>query len=541
MNRIYQIFTAVLVGVAATACGSKDEVEMTRVPVIPYPSHVEIAPGHYSESNGYNVSAAIPAFESEAGYLVDELTRRGHESECMPATGAGIILAVNDSVAPEGYTLAIGKDAIEIAGSTPAGIFYGIQTLLQMMDNAPALPCVSIADEPRYAWRGYMRDDARHFTGVESTRQLIDMMARYKLNRLHWHLTDAQGWRVEIKKYPRLATVGGQGSHSDPDAPVAYYTQDELRDIVDYAARRHILIIPEIDMPGHATAANRAYPEYNGGGAGIFPDFTFNPGKEGTYTFLTDVLSEVADIFPGPYMHIGGDEVAYGIEAWKTDPDVRRLMKREGMTDVRQAERYFMNRMIAEVGHMGKTLVGWDELIDLGVDTTTCIMWWRHDKPHYLTRSLDGGYTTIMCPRKPLYFDFVQHERDTVGRIWDGFCPLDSVYAFPDPWFEKIGVTPDQQTLIAGMQANAWSELLHNSDRVDYMTWPRLCALAESAWTMPENKNFADFETRLDDAYALFDSLGIYYFDHRAPERHPEPVGPEIKKKTRKSETNYRD
>lgn len=527
----------------ATACGSKDKTEMNSLPVIPYPAEVDITPGHYDTSNGFNVSTTDSVLNPEALKLTARLTQRGFESTCekTPVVDKGIILSVNDTLPSEGYTLAVNNNTIKIAGSTPAGVFYGIQTLLQIIDNSDVIPCMEVYDYPRYSWRGYMRDDARHFTGVESVKQLLDLMAYYKLNRFHWHLTDAQGWRVEIKKYPKLATVGGCGSHSDPDAPVAYYTQDQFRDIVNYATERHIVIIPEIDMPGHATAANRAYPEYNGGGAGIFPDFTFNPGKESTYRFLTDILAEVADIFPGPYMHIGGDEVAYGIEAWKTNPHVKNLMKREGMTDVRQAERYFMNRMIGEVGHLGKTLVGWDELIDLGVDTTTCIMWWRHDKPEYLTRSLDANYTTIMCPRKPLYLDFVQHERDTVGRIWDGFCPLDSIYAFPEPWFENIGVSPQQQSHIIGMQANAWSELLHNSDRVDYMTWPRLCAVAESAWTLPENKDYAGFVTRLDDAYMLLDSLDIYYFDHRDPARHAEPAGPVIKKKSRENETNYRD
>lgn len=542
MNKSIKSLLIAAVALVATACGSRDKVELDRLPIIPYPAHAEILPGHYDASNGFNVTVANPDQLEEATFLVNELEERGITSAIETGEmNKGIIFNTATEIADEGYTLDVTKDRIEIAASTNTGLFYGGQTLLQLIDNAGNIPCVKIVDQPRYSWRGYMRDDARHFTGVESVKQLLDLMAYYKLNRFHWHLTDAQGWRVEIKKYPKLATVGGQGSHSDPDAPVAYYTQDELRDIVDYAADRHIVIIPEIDMPGHATAANRAYPEYNGGGAGIFPDFTFNPGKEETYQFLTDVLTEVAGIFPGPYMHIGGDEVAYGIEAWKTDPAVRQLMKREGMTDVRQAERYFMNRMIGEVGHLGKTLVGWDELIDLGVDTTTCIMWWRHDKPQYLTRSLDADYTTVMCPRKPLYFDFVQHERDTVGRIWDGFCPLDSVYAFPDPWFESIGVTPEQQSHIIGLQANAWSELLHNSDRVDYMTWPRLCAVAESAWSLPENKNFPDFESRLENVYTLLDSLGIYYFDNREPERHPEPVGPVIKKKSRQSETNYRD
>lgn len=511
------------------------------LPIIPYPQSVEIKNGKCDAPAGFSVVNTDSAFAKDAAFLSDRLAAAGRLAVAN-RKGRRISFRLDPSItAPEGYKLDISGKEVTISSSRSAGAFYGVQTLLQLIDNCDKLPCVSISDAPRYAWRGYMRDDARHFTGVESVKQLLELMAYYKLNRFHWHLTDAQGWRIEIKKYPRLATVGGVGSHSDPDSPCAYYNQDEIRDIVKYAADRHIMIIPEIDMPGHATAANRAYPEYNGGGEGIFPDFTFNPGKEETYTFLSDILAEVAGLFPGPYIHIGGDEVAYGINAWKTDPHVLALMKREGFTDVRQCERYFMNRMISQVSHLGKTLIGWDELLDLDVDKSTGIMWWRHDKPGYLVRSLTAGYPTVLCPRKPLYFDFVQHDGHTVGRVWDGFCPLGDVYAFPDPWFDSIGVTPRQQSHILGLQANAWSELLHNSRRVDFMTWPRLCAVAESAWTQAAYKNFESFEARLDDAYRLFDKLGIYYFDHRDPAHHVEPAGPVIKKKSRESETDYRD
>lgn len=532
MNRIITALVAIVTTLGLYAANP--------LPVIPYPQSVETGKGHYNAKNGFDIQVADPAFESEGGFLRDKLIAAGKKSALSP-DGCIVLQRDNSVESPEGYTLCVTKDAVVIGAADPAGAFYGVQTLLQLVDNGKKLPCVKIADAPRYGWRGFMRDDARHFTGVESVKQFIDLMAYYKLNRFHWHLTDGQGWRIEIKKYPRLATVGGVGSHSDPDSPCAYYTQDEIRDIVDYASRRHVMIIPEIDMPGHATAANRAYPEYNGGGEGIFPDFTFNPGKEETYAYLSDILGEVAQLFPGPFIHIGGDEVAYGINAWKVDPYVKDLMEREGFDNVKQCERYFMNRMIAEVAHLGKTLIGWDELLDLDVDKSTNIMWWRHDKPVYLTRSLGAGYTTVLCPRKPLYFDFVQHDSHSVGRIWDGFCPLEDVYAFPDPWFETIGVTPEMQKNISGMQANAWSELMHNSDRVEFMTWPRLCALAESGWTQLPNKDYKSFETRLDDAYRLFDQLGIYYFDHRRPGRHTEPAGPVIKKKTRDSETDYRD
>lgn len=498
--------------------------------VIPYPQSVKLSDGVYNPSAPFSVTVNDLTLVDEVKFL-ENTVKNGHVS-----------LSIDPSISnTEGYRLTIDGDNIKIEGATDAGVFYGIQTLTQLAENYQQLPQGVITDAPRFSWRGHMRDDSRHFTSVESVKDLLDLMARYKLNRFHWHLTDGQGWRIEIKKYPKLATVGGQGSHSDPDAPVAYFTQDEIRDIVDYAHERHIMVIPEIDMPGHATAANRAYPEYNGGGSEQFPDFTFNPGKEETYTFLTDVLTEVAALFPDPYIHIGGDEVAYGIEAWEVDPDVQALMKREGFTNVKQCERYFMNRMIGEVAHLGKTLVGWDELMDLNVDKSTHIMWWRHNKPDYLVNALDNGYTTVLCPRKPLYFDFVQNMDHQVGRKWDGCCPIEDVYAFPDNYFQSLNLNANQIKNIEGMQANAWSELLHTPQRVEYMIWPRLIAMSESAWTEPENKDFNSFMTRMEPNFKLLDSLDIYYYDPRDPQRHPEPDGPVIKKRLRKSETDYRD
>ena len=275
----------------------------------------------------------------------------------------------------------------------------------------------------------------------------------------------------------------------------------------------------------------KLYPKYSGGGTEEHPEFTFNVGKEETYTYLTNILKEIAALFPSPYLHIGGDEVAYGIKAWETDPHVQALLKREGLQTVKEAERYFMHRMTDVV-----TLVGWDELLDLNVkQDNTIIMWWRHDKPDYLRRSLTKGYSTIMCPRKPLYFDFVQYKDHKWGRIWDGFCPIEDVYAFPDKWFAEWGVSD-----VKGIQANTWTELMHTKDRVDFMIFPRLCALAESAWSAPTVKDYDKFLSRMEDAFTLFDKLNIYYFDYRNPQHHPEPAGPVIKKKE-KIQMDFRD
>ena len=476
--------------------------------------------------------------DNEAEFLAEKLYEAGYD--VLGGKGKSIRLRLDSSLGKEAYVLKARQHSLRISGGSPAGVFYGIQTMLQELATG-GLKAGIIEDSPRYAWRGYMLDEARHFSGETRVKEILDLMAYYKMNRFHWHLTDAQGWRIEIKRYPRLAMVGGEGCHSDPDTPTQYYTQEQIRDMVAYAKARHIEIVPEIDMPGHATASNRAYPEYSGGGSPEHPDFTFNVGKEETYEYLGNILSEIAELFPFEYMHIGGDEVAYGIEAWETDPHVQDLLTREGLETVRDAERYFMHRMHKIVADLGKTLVGWDELLDLEVDKTTLIMWWRHDKPENLARSIEEGYSTVMCPRKPLYFDFVQHESHVWGRVWDGFCPLEDVYNFPDKQLEEWGCDPDDPHIV-GIQANVWTELMHNKDRVDFMTFPRLCALAESGWTQPEGKDFASFESRLEYAYSLFDQMGIYYYDHRDPTHHIEPAGPEIKTNTKvKKAIDFRD
>ncbi len=499
---------------------------------IPQPAVVELRTESFRLDPAAVIRCSSDGLQNEASYLRAQLAesssadQKGQLRRCRQ-----IELSIDGKIPSEGYVLELQPRKVAIRGGSAAGVFYGIQTLLQEMQDG-VLPCGRIEDAPRYAWRGYMLDEARHFSGAARVKLLLDQMARFKMNRFHWHLTDEQGWRIEIKGYPRLATVGGTGCHSNPDTPAQYYTQEEIRDIVAYAAARHIEIIPEIDMPGHATASNRAYPEYSGGGTEQHPDFTFNVGKEETYTFLTDVLREVAALFPSEWLHLGGDEVAYGSEAWKRDPHVQALMAREGLTTVKQAERYFMRRMADSVRMLGKTLVGWDELLDLDMDPERClVMWWRHDKPDYLRRALDGGYTTILCPRKPLYFDFVQHADHKWGRVWDGFCPLEDVYAFPDAWFEGWGMTPERSAHILGIQANVWSELMHTAERVDFMTFPRLCALSEAAWSQPGVKDYDDFMRRMEAVFASFDRLGIYYFDPRNPGHHPEPAGPEIIKR----------
>ena len=366
------------------------------------------------------------------------------------------------------------------------------------------------------------------FCDISSLNGISADMAYYKLNRFHWHLTDAQGWRLEIRKYPLLTEVGGIGTHSDRNAPAQFYTQEQVRKIVEYAKERHIEIIPEIDMPGHATAAVRAYPQFNGGGSKDNPDFTFNVGKEGTRVFLSDILREVSELFPGRYIHIGGDEVAFGSEAWNTNADIQELIRCEGLDGLKGAEGYFMNSMADSVKMMGKEVFGWDDMLEYDLTPDKCrIMWWRHDKPEQLQKALDKGFDVVLCPRRPLYLDFIQHSTHKFGRTWAGFCPSEDIYAFPDSLPSAAGQLQGSKQVL-GVQANVWTETMQCSKRLDFMMFPRICALAESAWTEPEHKNFRDFSRRMEYSYRLFDQAGIYYFDTRDPQRHPEPEGPQM-------------
>ena len=415
-----------------------------------------------------------------------------------------IEVKMDPSMAPESYILEVGTDGrVCVTAADAAGAFYAQQTMDRQL-AAGGLAVGTIKDAPRFSWRGFMLDEARHFFGMEKVKWLLDEMARLKLNRFHWHLTDAQGWRIEIKAYPDLARVGGRGTHSDIDAPAQYYTQEQIREIVEYAAQRHIQIIPEIDMPGHASAACKAYPEYSGGGVSAgFPDFTFNVGKPETYAFLTQILREVAALFPSPWIMIGGDEVSYGSYAWLADKDIKALMDSQGYSEAAQAEGYFIRAMADSVKALGKQMIGWDDIVDFGVDPeNNMMMWWRHDNVQRLHDVLDGGFRTVLCPRKPMYFDFVQREEDSVGRRWDGFCPLEDVYSFPDAWIETWGVSPQQlDSQVIGIQSNLWTELVHNDERLEYMVFPRLMATAEAAWTLPQNKDYARFCRALEKEY----------------------------------------
>jgi len=348
-------------------------------------------------------------------------------------------------------------------------------------------------------------------------------MAIFKLNTFHWHLTDESGWRVEINAFPRLSTIGGKGNSDNRDAPAKFYTQEEIKEIVVYAANRHITIIPEIDMPGHASAANRAYPEFSGGGSQRRPDWTFDVGKESTYRYLKTILEEVAELFSSKYIHLGGDEVHFGNEKWSTNDSIQSLMKREGLKTLVEVEHYFTRTMANTLLELDRELAGWDEIIESGVSNeNTLVYWWRHDKEEQLKNSLTKGFNTILCPRIPLYLDFVQHETHSNGRRWGGaFGVVEDVYQYPD---STHNFSNEEMDLIKGIQANLWTAKFDTEKWVDFMIFPRLLALSESAWTMKNNKDFSRFNRNLPSLFEFLEEQKIYYFNSLMPQLNSEPL-----------------
>jgi len=349
---------------------------------------------------GMNDNSLLP----QANYLQTELKKADGVLIAVDPdeTKAQIDLKIIDSKQAAGaYNLKIESNRITITSSSNEGLFYGIVSLLQLIRAQPAgisinLTAAEITDAPRYQWRGFMLDESRHFFGKEKVEQLLDWMAFYKLNKFHWHLTDDDGWRLEIKKYPRLAQVGGIGNHTDSLAPEKYYSQEDIREIVAYAQDRFISVIPEIDMPGHATAANKAYPEFSGGSIRNYENYTFDPGTENTYSYLADVLKEVNALFPSHMIHLGGDEVALGNQAWAGRPGITSMMLKNKLTSLDDLEHYFFNRMADSVIRMDDKVLCWDEAASTNLNPAkTIVFWWRQNFPSQLELSLQKKYDVV--------------------------------------------------------------------------------------------------------------------------------------------------
>lgn len=495
--------------------------------VIPFPTHVKVWPGKFEFTKTITIQYSDFDHGQTSHYIQEELMRRFGQYGRIEKTALADIRVSLDATdeKSEAYQLSITKN-IQLSGSK-TGLFYATQTLLQMMEankmenGSIALPQVEISDEPRFEWRGLMLDESRHFFGKEVVKQILRWMAYYKLNVFHWHLTDSPGWRLEIKKYPDLALIGGIGDDHNPFLPAQYYTQEEIREIVRYAKELHITVVPEIDMPGHATAVNKAYPVFSGGGSDRYPEWTLHPTKDTVVKFLTDVLHEVDALFPSQMIHLGGDEVHFGNAAWNTDEEIQAWMKKNNTTSLVDVEHYFINKMADTIRAMNNLVLGWDEIVTAGLPTEgSLVFWWRHDKPGTLTQALDKGYNVVLCPRIPLYLDFVQMENHRDGRKWGRqYADLKTIWDFPpDSLYDN-----SYQPQIWGIQGNIWTERIANRNRLDYMTFPRISALAEAAWSNTENMDYVNFLKRLESHLHQYEADNIYFFNVFEPESTPEP------------------
>lgn len=514
---------------------TKAQISDPNMGIIPAPVSVKKIPGEFLLSQQTIIAADSvnnKAVQFLISYLQDKYMLRSQVKQNTGNNVDNAIILTNagtEGLPPEGYRLTITPQQITIAGNG-AGLFYGIQTLIQLLPldrSAKAkLPCAQIEDYPRFGYRGLHLDVSRHFFSVEFVKRYIDLMAAYKLNNFHWHLTDDQGWRIEIKKYPKLTQIGSQraqtliGNYHDHDpfefdnTPYGgYYTQDQIRDVVKYAADRYINIIPEIDMPGHSEAAVAAYPELS-----CDPGKTYMVGQkwggfndiycptEFTFGFLQDVLTEVMDLFPGKYIHIGGDEV--NKEAWRRSDFCQKLIKKLKLKGEAGLQSYFIQRIATFVNSKGRSVIGWDEILQGGLAPNATVMSWRNEAGGIAAAK--QKHDVIMTPSSyGLYFDFSQGKLNQEPLSIGGNVPYQKTYAYnPVP----TALNADQQKYILGVQANMWTEYISTEEKAEYMLLPRLMALSEIAWTPLANKNLKDFsETRLPHHLAWLDKNGFNY------------------------------
>ena len=483
MRRIlFSVFICPLLAVASFAQGPQV--------VIPVPSDVKIADGKY-------------VYTTE------------------PAVKSSIVKGIEGG--PEAYVLKVTPKGVTIKAASEAGLFYAGQTLRQMTGNGKVkeIQCCEIKDYPRFPYRGLHVDVSRHFRSVDFLKKQIDAMARFKMNKMHIHLTDAAGWRLQVDAYPRLTEFAawrpnetwkewwsGDRLYCESDTPGAYggyYTKEDIKELLDYASERFIEIIPEIEMPSHSEEVLAAYPELGCSGE-PYKDSEFCVGNEASFEFLETVLAEVIELFPSEYIHIGGDEA--GKQHWKTCPKCQKRMQEEGFESVDQLQSYMIQRIEKFVNSKGRRIIGWDEILDGGLAPDATVMSWRGTEGGIKAMSM--GHDVIMTPGRYCYLDHTQdapfREPESIG----GYLPLDTVYVYEPV---EASMPADKIHHLKGLQANLWSEYVVSDEHAEYMYWPRAFAVAETAWSMPENKNLDDFRSRALHALEVMKEDGYNVFD----------------------------
>lgn len=523
MNR-HNIFKAVLFStllLIGNSCSERKEID-----VIPMPRSVEYHSGNFTISTETKFYTNLSAESRQA--LTDYLegTSLSSVSFAESATGNnGIELNLCDSsivTGNEAYRIEIDKKGVRLSANTETGIFYGLQTLLQLLNNGDnkTLPALTINDSPRFPYRGLHLDVSRHFFDKEFVKKQLNAMAYFKMNRLHWHLTDGAGWRIEIKKYPRLTSfaawrpfdklndwwVGGRTfcEQDDPRAVGGYYTQDDIREVVAYAADRHITIIPEIEMPGHSEEVLATYPELSCSGK-PYVNADFCIGTEKTFEFLENVLFEVIDLFPSEYIHIGGDEASKS--SWNTCPRCQKRMADEHLNSVEELQSYMIHRIEKFLNDHGRKIIGWDEIIEGGLSPTATVMSWRGEEGGI--KAVKAGNQAIMTPGKYCYLDAFQDAPNTQPVAIGGYLTLEKVYSF-EPVPDSLSTK--EAKLILGVQGNVWTEHIPTPEHYEYMIYPRILALAEIGWSPSEVKKWDNFHTRALQAVNILREQGYNLF-----------------------------
>ncbi len=422
----------------------------------------------------------------------------------------------------EGYCLQVTPEGATVKGTTDRGIFYGIQTLLQLLPaeiESPQLvtnvnwtiPCVEIRDEPRFKWRGMHLDVCRHFFSVDFIKKQLDVLAMYKINTFHWHLTEDQGWRIEIKKYPKLTEIGSKRMEGEGYEYGGFYTQEQIKEVVQYARERYINIVPEIELPGHALAALTAYPEYSCTGGpfrvrniwGVEAD-VYCAGKDGTFQFLEDIIDEVTQLFPYEYFHIGGDECPK--KRWEKCPDCQRRIRKEGLKDEHELQSYFVKRVEKMLIARGKKMVGWDEILEGGLAPSATVMSWRGEQGGI--EAAGQGHDVVMTPGNWVYLDHYQGSSKVEPTAIGGYTTLQESYEYePVP----AGLEEGKHHHVLGTQGNVWSEYMYTPEICEYRAYSRIIALAEVNWTPKEKKDIDSFLKRINNQYVRLDMHGINY------------------------------
>lgn len=525
------------------ACSSAPSDGQREISIIPQPIKIQNEKGEFILKDGATIGVADKQLLPAAGYLADVLSRAtGYTFETKVGDGT-VSLAVSDVPGKEGgYTLTVSPENIQIKGNSYGGVVSGIESLRQLLpaeiespdvvkDIIWSVPCVQISDAPRFEWRGLMLDVSRHFYSKEEVKEVLDMMALYKLNKFHWHLTDDQGWRVEIKKYPLLTERGAWRTFNDMDIECmrlakvqdnsdyalaedklqivqgdtlygGFYTQDDIKEIVTYAGVRGIDVIPEIDMPGHMLAA---VTNYSGvactakTGWGTAFSSPVCPGKETALEFCKNIYNEIFQLFPYNYVHLGADEVEK--TNWKKCPDCQKRMKDNDLKTEEELQAWFVHAMEKYFNENGKQMIGWDEILEGGLSPTATIMWWRNWHPQSVPQATAQGNQVIMSPNANFYLD-VQQDKNSIRNLYHYNLLPDSL-------------SDAQKALIVGVQGNIWCEWIASRERMQYMAMPRMTALAELAWCEPDQMNWEDFTKRM---VAHFPRLNVMNINYRIPD-----------------------